>query len=355
VGSLHLQRGQLGETAAAWQQYRLLADRMIAAEPREPKWQMEGAYADGNLGIVALEQRRFADAAILFARSLASVERLLAREPAKGEYRSHRAETLAFLADSLERSGRLDAARQWRERQLAELREQLRSDALDTGAQRSAMVAHQALSRLFYFLGEPGGAIVHADESTRLADRLRATEPGNAKWTDLASGALLVSGDIRFRLGRPDGAPAIEQGCRLAQALNDRNPGVTDWQQRLLRCQILRARLDLARGRGGDALLGVGQALAFARTIHSGNRINDRMQLARLTMLTGEIHRSMGDAAAAKREWQRALAQWPANVGETPDELDERAELLRSLGDRPAAARLQGQLRRAGYRPTDGP
>lgn len=351
IGSISLQRGELEQTAQAWQQYRALADRMVAAEPSSPKYQLESAYADANLGTVALEQRRFAEAARYSARALGALDRLIARDPRNPVYRQQKGETIAFLADALERSGQIAAAMGWRQRQLQLLGERLRTDPLDTGAQKQAMVAHQALSRLLYFTGKPGEAIGHVDRSTQLADLLRRTEPGNAEWTLLATGALQVSADLRLRLGRPDAAAIVERGCQLADWLTARDRQVAAWQERLLRCHTLRARTALAEGRESDALMQVGQALALARTLKSGSNLDDRMQLALITKLAGDVQSAMGEAAAARRSWQQALALWPKGVGETPTEISARAELLRSLGQRGAAEQLEEGLRRSGFHP----
>ena len=50
VGSIAMQRDQTAEAEQQFREYQRLAARMIAADPDNPKWQLEGVYAASNLG-----------------------------------------------------------------------------------------------------------------------------------------------------------------------------------------------------------------------------------------------------------------------------------------------------------------
>ena len=56
VGETARLRGDLDEAATQFREYRRLADRMIAADPDNAKWQLEGVYASTNLGMVEIHR-----------------------------------------------------------------------------------------------------------------------------------------------------------------------------------------------------------------------------------------------------------------------------------------------------------
>jgi len=81
VGSVALDRGLIDEAATQFREYRRLSQRMIAADPRNLKWQLEGVYAAGNLGRVEIKQARYSDAAATFQSSVAAMDSLTSAEP----------------------------------------------------------------------------------------------------------------------------------------------------------------------------------------------------------------------------------------------------------------------------------
>ena len=58
VGYIDYQRGRMDKAAAAFREYRRLADRMIALAPGDPEFRLERIYADSNLGTVLMDQRQ---------------------------------------------------------------------------------------------------------------------------------------------------------------------------------------------------------------------------------------------------------------------------------------------------------
>ena len=56
LGTISYRRHDLGKARAAFEQYKALADRLVAINPRDPKWLSEAAYAEGALCNVAMEK-----------------------------------------------------------------------------------------------------------------------------------------------------------------------------------------------------------------------------------------------------------------------------------------------------------
>ena len=96
-------------------------------------------------------------------------------------------------------------------------------------------------------------------------------------------------------------------------------------------CLTLRSRLALQSGAAAQALALAQQALASARSEHSGDAIKDRYAVASASRLVGDVRLKTGDAQGAKAAWQAGLAVLPPNVTERPWEMQERADLLRRL------------------------
>ena len=67
IGDLARRRGETGEAEVRFREYRDLANRMVALQPDNLKWRMEVLYAHEDLGLVQYNQRRFAEAAGMFA------------------------------------------------------------------------------------------------------------------------------------------------------------------------------------------------------------------------------------------------------------------------------------------------
>ena len=73
-------RGQLKPAESGLQEYKRLARRMIEIDPSNPKWQMEGIYADTNLGVILNDEGRYDEAAATFENARGDRQRLAAGE-----------------------------------------------------------------------------------------------------------------------------------------------------------------------------------------------------------------------------------------------------------------------------------
>ena len=351
VGWIAWQRGQTERGAAAFREYKRLANRMIALAPNDPRYRLEGTYADSNLGTVLMEERRFAEAAAAFRSSLVATEALAAADPRNAEYPKSMIESLAWLADALEGMGQIEEAIGQRERELTLAR---RVGGGDVDVRQSVLVAHRVLGRLLAARNQLEAGIAHLNTATRMADALIATEPGNSQWLQFAAWSQLDLGGLLLLDGRQDAAAkAVRSGCDLTERLIARDKSVVEWNDRLRRsCALGRARLALASGSTGEALA-LAQDAARWTASAPVTKADTRISIAQAQILLGDIRAAAGDRSTAERAWRAALAMLPPGRAESPFVLSRRAMLLGRLGDSAGARALAARLDRIGYRHPD--
>jgi len=350
VGSIALNRGRIDEAARQFREYRRLAERMIAADPDNRKWQLEGVYSAYNLGQIELEQAHYADAAATFQSSVSAMELLTASEPANQEYFRTQSESLAFLADALDYSGKLDPAISQRQRQLALLTPHLAVDRPDAELLQKAMIANMALSHLRFVRGDTADGLTHAAAAVGLGQRLIKLEPTNADWMGRSASTLLNQALLLLRAGRiPEAKAATDSGCEIVNRLIARDSTVVSWRDAGRRCLARRTELALIDRSRGEALLLARQLLDAVRSDRQVSS-SDRFAVGQAYKLVGDLQWRSGDRSGARVAWQAGLAAWPKGVTETPRQMGERGEMLRGIGQRAEGKRIASQLAAMGYR-----
>jgi len=350
VGQIAWQRGHTDEAAKRFREYRKLADRMIAAAPDDPKYRLEGVYADTNLGTVLLDQRRFADAANVYQRSLTANEALLAGDPRNADYQKGLLETLGWLSEAQEKSGQIDEATHQRERVLS-LIAQWTVGGGDVELRRKAMVSRRALSRLLANRGQVGAAIKEISTAAQAADTLIATEPGNSSWQEFGALFQFDLADLLLLSRQNDAAAAASRsGCDTTTRLIQKDSSVVAWNEGLRRtCATTKARLAFASGSTAEAL-SLAREAAAGPGAQSALTSDSKFALARARLLLGDIEQANDDVEAAHNDWRSALAALPGGDSEAPIVLASRAALLKRLGDTAGANVIAARLDRIGYR-----
>ena len=351
IGELARDLGRMDRAEAAYREYQSLADRMVAAEPDNLKWQMEVLYAKENVGIILINRRRYAEAARELDETAPVIERLAARFPKNDEYQFEMSNILAWLGDARQAEGKYDAALAARDKQIALLKHRLATGPENVRMTQQMLVAQRARARLLMDTGQPRRAIAELQSANVRAEGLLATEPDNASWKGLAAGLRLDLAEAFHSLGRTTAAESESRtGCDMVAALRKQNPDVTTWHASQTACYAIRARLAASRGAEPAALAIAELALDSARRERTLDPVRDRFHVASALRLVGEVQQRSGDAQAARKTWEAALAQLPSKVTERPRETNERAVLLRLLGRTEEARPLSEQLRKTGYR-----
>ncbi len=346
-GSIAAERGELHRAEQAFRQYHSLARRMTALEGDNLKWKMEIQYAEANLGVVLLRQRRFAEAVRQFSAALATMQAVAAVDQSNQEYQKSVAESLAWLADAQLAGGNLNGAVEARGKQVR-LLYALAPNSGDVAYQEKLIPALQTLGRLLAVKGQVGAAATHLRQAVATAERLVPAEPNNSRWIDFAASAHLTL--ARFEQSRGDHAAAgghITKGCAYAASLR-RPGGASSWKMAQWSCLDRRLQMTLVSGEAGRAATLAEQTVALARGSKSGDPTSDAMLIARSLLVAGDAYRSANMPARAVQAWQQGLAL--ASTVATPWEQSVRADLLGRVGQMSEAQRVQASLQSRGFR-----
>lgn len=350
IGWIASLRGEYGAAVTRLTEYRALADRMIAVEPGNPKWRLEGIYADSNLGVVTLQTRQYAGSAKRFAHALRALELLRRKAPDNAEYDHLDIENRGYLADALERSGQLRGALNQRAVQLGALRQLRARQPDDAQLLAQEVVALRSLAREQYSVGRRDDGLATIANAVASADSLVRREPKNREWADQAAGARLEQARLLIGSGRyREAAAATGLGC-ASTAHTDRATRVVAWQRLSRQCLQDQIRLSLATGAKAQAMLTAGQLLAEVKNGPTGDPVEDGFAYAEAQLLTGDVAAAMGDKGAAAAAWRQALAHWPLSVEQRPIDLENRRALLERLGQPAQASVLAGKLQAMGWR-----
>ncbi|MEO6255519.1 MAG: TIR domain-containing protein [Sphingomicrobium sp.] len=353
VGQIAWQRGQTPRAERAIREYRRLAERMIALDPTNEKYQLELKYANTSLGAILIDLRRYADAAAIFRESLSGAEKLTAAAPANADYQKGRLETLAWLSEALEKNGELEDALAQRERQISILDTLLGGPHSDVEYRRQAAVAHRAAGRLYAMRGEVEQALEQLNQSITLGEGLMRAEPDNAGWAGIVAGPYLELGEIELDAGQQAAAgTAARAGCDIANRLLARDSTQFEWRVTLRSaCLNLRSRLALAQGATAEARSHANQLVEIARKEVGRGPTPDGLQvLASAELMSGLVAGAAGDSGAARSAYLAALRTWPREVSEAPLLMSRKVVLLEGLGRQADALKVAGRLDVMGYR-----
>lgn len=349
-GEVAERRGRLDIAETAMREYKRLADRMVAIDPENRKWQMEVKYADTNLGALLYKLKRYADASRQFTGALALVEKLAAADPRNEEYQQSIPETLAWLADAQFGEGRLDEAIGQRERQVA-LLEALTEKSDNVANRQASIAARRALGRMLASRGSIGPGLEQVRKAVETAEGLMPAEPDNMTWVEYAAGAKLDLAAILLSTGRTEEAAAqTRSACDLSNRLLARDRAVVVWRSIEIDCLTRRAEIAMTSGSIAEAQQLAVRAVTSSRDFNGGDEATTLFTRATAYQLLGDVFAREGNRADATKAWNAALATWPKSVAETPRQMAIRANLLSSLGRSDEAKQLSSRVAEIGYR-----
>ena len=353
VGDVARSRGELKRAELSAREYKKLAQRLVAADSSNPKWQMEAIYADSNLGVLLNDQGRYAEAGAVFDNALVDRERLVAADPENEQYRKAMIEVVSWLGDTREKEGRLEDALAQRERQIELLGPIVARPGSDVEYRRQMVVAYRAAGRLNAIRGDAGSGVGQLQKSIVLADQLIAAEPSNTDWTWLSGWSKF---DLaRVYLGRnsiEDAAALVRSGCDINNRLIAKDATVVEWRVRMRgECMELTTRVALARGAQAEAEDDAARMLSGAKSEVAKNDSSDaRLALANAYVMSGIVARAGARRADSVGAFKLAASAWPKDLPDRPSLIARKILILRGLGRETEAAQLASKLDRIGYR-----
>jgi tetratricopeptide (TPR) repeat protein len=352
LGDLARLRDDSPKAEAAMREYKRLAEQMIAKDPSNPKWQMEGIYADTNLGILLHETGRYSEAAAVFENAIAVRERLATTYPANEEYRRSLIEVLAWLSEAREKEGRLEDGLAHRERQIALLQPLIQGRNGDADYKRQALVAYRVAGRLNVIRGNSAKGLEQLRTAAAIGEQLIRIEPENAQSVQLTVGVQFDLARIEVTRGNFDQASdLIRSACDRTNQLIAKDASVALWRLGLRSdCLEVRARVALARGMPAEAVDRAAEMLRTARAENAKSRSEDaQLALANAHLIYALAAQAHGDRPAAVAEFRNAARAWPGSVPDRPSLIAKKVIILRGLNRRPHADELARRLAEIGY------
>lgn len=165
---------------AHFEAYARLARELVAADPRRKDWQMEGGYAESNLGTLALQaEKRFDAAESAFGRSLAYFEAARRLAPNDAGVWRELADAHGWLADTARAQGHLDQAYAERLRERALLERLVAADPRNAKLAMALVGSTVGIARLELMLGRQGEAIARLRSAKVTIDALAGRDPDN--------------------------------------------------------------------------------------------------------------------------------------------------------------------------------
>jgi eukaryotic-like serine/threonine-protein kinase len=206
----------------------------------------------------------------------------------------------------------------------------------DTRALTSAIAFHGVYSRIRASavqasLGQWRAACEAADRARHAADATLKADPANIYGPDSLAFAIAEQGLCRWLAGE------YEQAERLfvaQMALCDQNaekfPQDMDFRYQRAAARANLARALAAQNRHAEARRWMDEALRIGRDAlaEDGRNAAGRKRLAALAVLSAQLHVRAGETAAAQRQAQAALADWPATPAAAFVDARGRAEAL---------------------------
>jgi len=327
VAELARRRGDLETAARHFERYRDISIELVGRDSANLTWKLERGYSHTNMGVVLRGLRRNTAALSEFQNALDVKRAVVTGEPSLRQSLDVAA-ALGWIALTLRDLGRLEDASRTADDQLAIF------DALEAGAPPAATFAHAvALNRrsaLEIDLGRPDSAYAFAARQRSLMVRLRDSDPTNVRWQREAAAAQAMLGAARLAAGDAAGAEghltaALRAHRSIGEASPDLAANVRDLEgtnrrlaaalvrlgdldgsrSALARAEeaaalgdeadpfdvervLIRAEIDAAEGRDGDAALARAEALGRARAAASDEDYPSRLLLAQALWASGE-------------------------------------------------------------------
>ncbi|MBN8482584.1 MAG: toll/interleukin-1 receptor domain-containing protein [Xanthomonadales bacterium] len=351
VGYIAYQRGDHASAEPQFQQYKTLAERLVAIDPANEAWQAEVGYANSNLGTLLLAQGRVAEAISLFDAERVAAKSSVARAPGDINRIARLGQAHAWLADASFSHGEVAAAAEQRRAEIALYERALVQSSKPNVLREALATAERTLARILAAQGDTALSEAKFQRAVELADDLVSIDRDNVQWAESAAEAQIALAE-QLPPGEQKESAAIRAGA-LAGELVQRDQSVGRWQLLRARATLLDARLRASRGEHLEALRlaeGVVQtaaSLADVKLLLS----TSRPIKARALMVTAAQYRALGRISESVDAWLDAadLLKTDAARGD-PYALADRVLCLQASGHDEEAKAGIARLRAIGFK-----
>ena len=336
VGYIAWRRGQVDEALRRFFEYKTLADRLVAIDPRNDLWRAEVGYANSNLGTVFLENARTEEAVAAFSKSLATNLELAAHAPGDRGQLASLGQSYAWYADAQLIAGDLPSALSSRQAERRIYLDLLAQNPNESEVAQSLIVNREAMAKIMIQQRRLADAIGELDIASRDGLKLVKANPQNNEFREKLAPIFITLGQARLQAGAPAAAEdAARQALISAEALARKDPSVVDWSGRQLggaRVLQLKARAQLAGpGRARLAALALSPGEFHRLEALSDAHPHDlplSRTAAEAAVLAGDYRWSLGDRAGAGAAWGKGVQILTRAGGVEPAHKYDRARIL---------------------------
>jgi tetratricopeptide (TPR) repeat protein len=181
VGFINWRNGNGGAAKAGFENYAKSAQRLFRMDPHNVAWRHEVAYAEKNLGMLAMRQQRDALAAERhFTTSLDTLRSISAGSPDDNSLQREVADAYAWLADSQRLKGDFAGALENRTMERGILEKLVSLDPRNAETRSDMLGNDLGLARIEADRGAPSKAIGRLNHALQLAHTLQRADPDNA-------------------------------------------------------------------------------------------------------------------------------------------------------------------------------
>jgi tetratricopeptide (TPR) repeat protein len=182
IGHVAFNRGDNATARRAFLSYKHLAERLLAAEPTNPRGQTELAYAMGNLCSVALEERRDPDGTVAACKASLAAMQKAASGTSDPELIASIANRHAWLADAYRARGDNQSAWSLRLKQEEILARLLKQDPASFRFREPWLTSQFSMAELETAQGDRGAARKRLEKALALVEEMTRADPSNYNW-----------------------------------------------------------------------------------------------------------------------------------------------------------------------------
>jgi tetratricopeptide (TPR) repeat protein len=305
VGEIARQRGDMSQAEVSFREYKTLAERLVTLDRQNDNWRAEVGYAENALGTVLLQRGEVEAAAMAFQRLIAIASDLTQHHPENVDAQMALGQGHAWLADCLQRQGRLSLARDHREVELAIYRMILQRDPTLRQARFAGIVAGQMLGRLAMTQGDRQNALAYFRDCVSAGDSLLENERNNMDLTAVVAIAYVELADAELTADRIEVARAAhKRGAVLIGSALRHDDSVALWRYYADWTHLLEAAIDARSGMYEEALR-IDQQLAtqLPRSMPRESSADSLWLLTRARLQMGDDLAALGRMPQARESW----------------------------------------------------
>jgi len=316
---------------------------------------MEVAFAEGNLGSLAVRTNRPDLARPRFMAALEIKQKLLDKDPNNSKLKANVADTMSWIGSLESKAGNLSEAIKWRKHEV-ELKMALVRQDEDARSRYRLGVALFRLSDDMYRLGQTEEALKYARQSVSIYRNLVDYDPENAVWNRELQTNLLNQARILLSRGKMDGvALMIQEAKEGIDAALETNPSEAILLRERAVVELHKARIHMIEDRPEQARVCALDCMARLRRLIQDGRADVEIynEFARAAYIAAEAcasSRNQTECASASKVAREALSILANFEDKEIETAALRAMLLTLAGRRNEARKLMDQVLATEYR-----